>query len=521
MLENWEQLNSQCRRSAGSFPPNCQIVVAEPRGRATHLAKPGYRDTPVNPLGIAVAQDLKFDLDRREELLRDMVTDRLSIKPPPILGDAVVASYFLVLRTQRLGDFVKEIAYHSSSGVRNPPAGTLLADCTAWGVGVDAFDSTERIGLLHIAYPLRMLLDAAGRLSSYDILHTVAGAIIFDAYESQDARLIRLTLPDAVIACFPGPAHGPEGIRGLTSWPAGEPAFGTILKPTAGITSDDVGRLVAEVAGSQLLLFIKEDENLYPGLGYAPVGERTARAIEAMRQTHDRRGGRGLIFAPHVGSAPSDLLAHVKAAIDAGASGLMFSETFAGGAVRMVRETTRGLKVPPAIYGHNAGIGTRTRAIWREVIDVLARLDGIDFRQTAPIRPGRPLLRPYAAEWSASEQALLSPMSGIRQTMVVRAGALDQGNIVLNLQDVAARGIGTKVLFLAGSAINSIKNARGEPAPSVGLEAMGQALELHRAGALNGARPDEHLPALMDLAQRMGLNELGESLRQRYPDVTR
>ena len=74
--------------------------------------------------------------------------------------------------------------------------------------------------------------------------------------------------------------------------------------------------------------------------------------------------------------------------VEAGASGVMFSETYAGGTVRMVREATRHLPNPPAIYGHNAGIGVKTRAIWREVIDFLARLDGIDFRQTAPVRPG-------------------------------------------------------------------------------------------------------------------------------------
>ena len=74
--------------------------------------------------------------------------------------------------------------------------------------------------------------------------------------------------------------------------------------------------------------------------------------------------------------------------VEAGATGVMFSETYAGGAVRMVREATKHLAEPPAIYGHNAGIGVKTRSICREVIDLLARLDGIDFRQTAPVKPG-------------------------------------------------------------------------------------------------------------------------------------
>ena len=195
----------------------------------------------------------------------------------------------------------------------------------------------------------------------------------------------------------------------------------------------------------------------------------------------------------------------------------MFSETYAGGTVRMVREATKNLPNPPAIYGHNAGIGVKTRAIWREVIDFLARLDGIDFRQTAPVRPGSPYIRPYGAEWTASEEALTRPVAGINPTMITRAGALDQGNLILNLQDLEASGIATNVLFLAGSAINTIKDNNGKPDPRIGLEAMLQAIEVHRSGELKDTPIDEHLAALAALAERKKLTALREALRQRYP----
>src|SRR5260370_41686589 len=119
----------------------------------------------------------------------------------------------------------------------------------------------------------------------------------------------------------------------------------------------------------------------------------------------------------------------------------MFSETFAGGVVRMIREATRKRTHPPALYGHNAGIGVKTRAILREVIDLLARLDGIDFRQTAPVRPGRPFLKPYGMEWTASEEILSRPLPRIKPTMIVRAGSLDQGNISMNLADAERRDL--------------------------------------------------------------------------------
>ncbi len=202
-----------------------------------------------------------------------------------------------------------------------------------------------------------MMRHPDGHLTSCDLLHTVAGAVIFDMYENQDARLISLQIPDDVLATFPGPAYGPIGIRKKTGFALDQPAFGTILKPTAGITPDDVERLVEEVAGSPLLMFIKEDEDLYPDLDYSPVAERTRRAIAAIERVKDRRGGLGLVYSPHVTAAPHQIVEVVHAVVEAGASGVMFSETYAGGTVRMVREATRHLPNPPAIYGHNAGIG--------------------------------------------------------------------------------------------------------------------------------------------------------------------
>jgi hypothetical protein len=237
-----------------------------------------------------------------------------------------------------------------------------------------------------------------------------------------------------------------------------------------------------------------------------------------------RQGRRGplsqaglLIFAPHISGAPHEILESVHAVLEAGATGVMFSESFAGGTVRMVREATKKLPNPPAIYGHNAGIGVKTGSIYREVIDLLARLDGIDFRQTAPVKPGLPFLLPYGREWEGSEEILVRPLPGINPTTIVRAGALDQGNIGLNLADAEKRGIMDKVLFLAGSAINSIKNAKGKPDPRLGAEAMTQALEVHRSGELRNVPAEKHLAEIVALSERKKLTALREALRQRYP----
>lgn len=471
----------------------------------------------MNPPDNPTLQSLWHDADAREVLLRRIITERLAAKPAPRLEDQIVATYFFALRTWSLEHAAKEISYHATSGTKDIPAGSLLEQCTGRAVGIDAFDNTGRLGLVHMAYPLKMLLQADGHLTSCDILHTAAGAILFDIYENQDVRLVSLQIPENVLRTFPGPAHGSQGLRAMTKFGANEPAFGTILKPTAGITPETVGALMDDVAACPLFLFVKEDENLYPRLDYSPVKERARRGVEAIKRQQDKRGGRGIIFAPHLSGAPHEILESVLAVVDAGATGVMFSETFAGGTVRMVREATRHLPQPPAIYGHNAGIGVKTRGgIWRDVVDFLARLDGIDFRQTAPVRQGTPFIYPHGAEWLASERVLTEPLPGIKPTMIARAGGLDQGNIILNLADAEQRGLSGDILFLAGSAINSIKNRAGKPDPKLGAEAMQQALDVHRSGELRGASVTEHLAALTALAERKELAALREALRQRY-----
>src|SRR5690606_27480692 len=116
--------------------------------------------------------------------------------------------------------------------------------------------------------PLKMMQHPDGHVTSCDLLHTIAGAGIFDLYERQDARLVALQIPEHILKTFPGPAYGPKGIRAATGFAPDQPAFGTILKPTAGITPEEVEYLVEEAAQCPLFLFVKEDEDLYPNLDY-------------------------------------------------------------------------------------------------------------------------------------------------------------------------------------------------------------------------------------------------------------
>lgn len=466
-------------------------------------------------LNNAALQAMRYDLDGREDIIRRAVRDAVEGLPPPDSSDHIVATYFVAAATTSPASVGREICYHMTTGVRTPPPDSLLSECTGQVVDAVAFDASNRTGIVRVAFPLKMLLNDTGDIYSTDILHIAAGAGVLALTEHADIKLVRLNMSEQILRRFPGPAHGAPGVRRLTNFAEREIAFGTILKPCTGITPDEEARLVAQAAANPLFLFIKEDENLLPGVPFAPLDIRLGRALEAIRKAANQRGNKGLIFAPHVTSPPHLLADNVKRAIDAGANGIMFSEYYTGGAVRMVREMTRSMRPPPAIYGHNGGITARTRHIYREVLDLLARLDGIDFRQTAPLSSGRGLLRPCGAEWRACEDALTRALAGHAPVMIARAGGLDQGNIIPNLLDVRA-GVGLgNVLFLAGSAINSIKNARGRYDPAVGAEAMRQALAVFEENVFAETGPT-HPSELKAHADAHGLRELSAALTQRY-----
>src|SRR4029077_12580203 len=152
----------------------------------------------------ATLDRLRDDFDAREETLREVVADRLGENPAPSVPDHVVATYYFAFRSGTLAHAVEEISYHATSGVKNPPKGSLLEQCSARQAGIDAFDRSGRIGLLHVAFPLKMMRHPDGHVTSSDLLHTIAGAVIFDMYENQDARLIPFQIPADVLATFPG-----------------------------------------------------------------------------------------------------------------------------------------------------------------------------------------------------------------------------------------------------------------------------------------------------------------------------
>ncbi len=454
------------------------------------------------------------DLDRREADIRKEVYDGLGDFTPADTGCNMVATYYVSSPERSIEAAGREFVYLQTTSVTDPPKGSLLEQCTGRLVDSVPFDKNGRTGLVRAAFPLKMFVGEDGKAYSTDILHVAAGAGEFALASSSDVKLVCLELSEEVVSGFPGPRFGPGGVRELSGFEEGRVAFGTIIKPCSGITPEEVAERVGAAAGNPLFMFVKEDEELLPNVGFCPLKERVRLSSERVRRAEGERGGGSIVYAPHVTSNPSVLLDNVRVAIEAGATGLMFSEYYTGGSLRLVRDTleSEGTSVP--IYGHNGGISTRTRHIYREVLDWLARLDGMDFRQTAPLAE-KQLLRPAGLEWRKCEEVLRKPIKGIKQVTVTRAGGLDQGNIIGNLEDCQKRGRVEDYLFLAGSAINSIRNDSCEEDPRCGARAMEQAVEAFRDSSFDNA-PGDHVPRLKAYAGDRGFKELVLALEQRY-----
>ena len=245
----------------------------------------------MKPLDKSSLDLLWFDADAREMRLRQLVTERLADSPPPQIDDCVVATYFLALRSTQLHQAAKDIAYHATSGIKNPPPGSLLAQCTAHAAGVD------HLGRHRAGWPAAHGLspeDAATTGRPSDQLRPTAyggrGDHLRRVREpGRPAGVARDSRPRAADISRPG--LWSVGLRKRTNFCPEEPAFGTILKPTAGITADEVGKLVAEAAECPLFLFVKEDEDLYPEPGL--FARPRARAPGGGRdRAGERRSGR-------------------------------------------------------------------------------------------------------------------------------------------------------------------------------------------------------------------------------------
>jgi len=377
----------------------------------------------------------------------------------------LVAQFFLETEGE-LVETAEETVRHETAGKWDRPG--IPSDLFKRSAGflLDHERTGPNQGVVTFAYPLHNL----------DLEHSAFTGIWTSMITGMSAmpnlkkyRLLDFTLPDEVYGYFPGPRFGIEGTRAILRISEKEPIIGTIVKPTVGLTTDEVAEICGEAAAAGIK-FIKDDERMM-NPAYCPLKGRVAKVARKLRQVYEETGNR-VIYAPHITTGPDKILDAARTAVEAGANALMFVFIAAGfESLRLVAENP-DVAVP--IYAHCCGKEHWSRAegqgIDQRVVAKLARMMGGDY-----FRIGA--LGGYFAKHEVGEAAVLKPaltdtMGNLLPAVPAVSGGLDPGNLGENI-----RYFGTDALFLAGTGI-----AKHPDGISGGVRAMAEAA----AAALKG-----------------------------------
>ncbi len=243
--------------------------------------------------------------------------------------------------------------------------------------------------------------------------------LLFGNISLKDGMLIiRIDWPAALLERFGGPALGIDGLRELTSVPAGLPLTCTALKPM-GSTSGALAALAREFALGGIDI-IKDDHGL-ANQPEAPFIERLAACQAAVEEANRDSGGNTLYF-PNV-TAPMHLLgARLQSARDAGCRGVLLCPWITGlDSMRWARDTY-GLAIiaHPALTG--SYFGERHGLTPALLLGELFRVAGAD-ASIYPNTGGRFGFSQATCE--AINERLRDPLGALKPAMPAPGGGMD------------------------------------------------------------------------------------------------
>ncbi len=255
-------------------------------------------------------------------------------------------------------------------------------------------------------------------------------------------RVAGIEWPEALLAEFPGPRFGIEGLRELAGV-AGRPLLCVAVKPV-GLAAAELAERCRRfaIAGVDL---VKDDHSL-AGQEWAPFAERVARCHEAVEEANRESAGHTL-YLPHLFGGPNGLARRARRLRALGIRGALVSPMLLGwDAVRWLAETS-GV----AILGHPSLTGSlfapdhgiAPEALLGQVFRVLG-CDGVIY----PNAGGR-FPFPLAA-CEAINRELRKPLGTLRPAFPVPGGGIDAARI----PEWVGR-YGPDTIFLVGSNLYS------------------------------------------------------------------
>ncbi|OXS58326.1 ribulose 1,5-bisphosphate carboxylase [Cohnella sp. CIP 111063] len=209
-------------------------------------------------------------------------------------------------------------------------------------------DGKYRRGYVTVSFPLHNFGPSIPNLMS-----AVAGNL-YELRELSGLRLVDLELPASFAKRYPGPKFGIEGTRRLTGV-YGRPILGTIVKPSVGLSPEELGKLVYELALAGMD-FIKDDE-LNADPPYFPLELKVKTVMEAVERAADVTG-RKLMYAFNITGDIDELKANHDLVVRAGGTCVMVSILSVG--LAGLAYLNGYSEVP--IHGHRNQWGMLTRA---------------------------------------------------------------------------------------------------------------------------------------------------------------
>jgi len=369
--------------------------------------------------------------------------------------DRVVAVYF-VETPYSLERAAEVIAGEQSTGTFTAVPGETDALKEKHGariVGIEALESVDspslpgakppaghdgkfRRGLVKISFPLHNFGPSIPNL-----LSAIAGNL-FELQELSGLRLVELELPEAFTAAYPGPKFGIEGTRELTQV-YGRPVIGTIIKPSIGLSLEELGQMVSGMAEAGLD-FIKDDE-LNANPPYAPLEKKVTAVMDAIERAADRTGKKAM-YAFNITGDIDEMRRNHDLVVKAGGNCVMASVNSVGYAG--LSYLNRYSEVP--IHGHRNQWGMLTRSpqlgMDFNVYQKLCRLAGADHLHVNGLNSKFTETNESVIR---STQACLSPMFGGYKAMPVLSSGQWAGTAI----DTYAAIESLDVMHLAGGGI--------------------------------------------------------------------
>ncbi|MCY7781306.1 MULTISPECIES: ribulose-bisphosphate carboxylase large subunit family protein [unclassified Bacillus (in: firmicutes)] len=313
-----------------------------------------------------------------------------------------------------------------------------------------------------------------------NLLSAVAGNL-YELREVSGLRLMDLEFPNAFFEKYPGPKFGIEGTRKLANV-YNRPLIGTIIKPSIGLTPDELRGVVRDLALAGID-FIKDDE-LNANPPYAPLKDRVTAAMEEIERVADKTGKK-LMYAFNITDDMDQLERNYETVLKAGGNCVMVSINSVG--LAGVAHLRKFSEVP--IHGHRNQWGAITRCpqlgMEFTAYQKLCRLVGVDHLHCNAINS-----KFYESNESVikSVKDCITPMFGGYTVMPVLSSGQWAGTAPISYESMET----IDVMHLAGGGII------GHPGGSkAGVKSMIQAWE----AAVSGVSLNEYAETHIELKQ--------------------